>query len=263
MEVMKTDMYAGMVLVVLVAAAMFGGYYALRDTAPRTDSALLEEENNTTGENNTTVVVHVCWDNATMAWSGETLAAPTNNTTDWDGDNISDEDEALFETDPCHYDTDNDTLTDFIEVFSTMTNASDNDTDNDTLTDAVDPNPLNASWDQDGDGVLDQHDIDMWTDVMVTAQVTYNWTGGTQVQVLLAINGTDHVNNTFLFVLELFYNGSGQQDFTYDWPDASETIPTNYTMEELSHGVVYDIKQLSRAGYKWSHDHMVLELRFV
>ncbi len=266
---MKTETISGIFIMLMTGAAVFGGYVLYQDgpSDPVQSDRTLDEGTNAT-ENET---FHPCYispyPGGTMAWTGYTMAglpeSEWNNTTDWDGDNISDEDEILFGTNICAWDSDFDWLTDWEEVFVYFSDPLNNDTDNDTLTDAADPAPLNASHDQDGDGVLDQFDINMWVDIQVIAQVRWNWTGSYQLSVLLAGNATDQISYSFLAGINLYENGSGLDNFTYDWPDDSDTIPVNYTMEDLARGVIYEeTRFVDLAGYVWIHEYLELELRF-
>lgn len=240
---MERAVLNAILLVILAGSGSFIVYRAVT-WEPATDS-LEVTENETTNETN--VTYHPCFispsPNGTRAWTGYTMAglpeSEWNNTTDWDGDNISDEDEILFGTEVCNWDTDNDTVSDFIEVFELFTDPLDNDTDNDTLTDAVDPAPLNASHDADGDGVLDQYDQWMTMAVVRNLVFEWNWTG---LQVVV-----DFILDDVLLT-SIFEGSDANGSFTvpgYDWPDNYSRDPVvNFTIDggglnESSHALLW------------------------
>ena len=87
------------------------------------------------------------------------------NSTDTDGDGLSDREEFYFGvdgylTDPTNIDTDGDGLNDYLEWFVYGTDPTTNDTDSDNFTDDIDVFPFDSTeWiDTDGDGVGDNLD---------------------------------------------------------------------------------------------------------
>jgi hypothetical protein len=212
-------------LVFLAATTSFVVYQGVHWEPASAPVEVTENETNFTLTGNET---HPCWfspgHNITGYWRGRSLLpysqwATWNNSTDWDGDNISDEDEPLFGTDICDWDSDNDTLSDFIEIYETFSDPNERDTDGDLLLDAWDPAPLNDSHDADNDGVLDQYDQWMVEDVIRNLTFDWNWTG---LQVI-----ADFILDDELLV-SIYESSDANGSFVvtdYDWPDNYSTDP--------------------------------------
>lgn len=125
-----------------------------------------------------------------MSNNKESPGPPECKGRDSDDDSISNDDEVdLYGTDPCLADTDGDGLSDFEEIFETYTNPVSNDSDNDSLLDLVDPSPNDNMSDLDGDGVLDQFDINWSKDVQIEVEfeVYLNGTENRSVDVVLNV----------------------------------------------------------------------------
>ena len=92
--------------------------------------------------------------------TGEQVPATTG--TDTDGDGLSDEDEAVYGSDPLNADFDADGLADGAEVNQYGTDPLNNDSDGDGLIDGDEVNQYGsnpASTDGDGDGLVDQEEL--------------------------------------------------------------------------------------------------------
>lgn len=224
---MNRAVFNAISLVILAASGSFIAYRAVTWEPASSDSVVVTE-NETTNE-----AAHECWhvySDGSGVWLGRTLDASdanlNNNTTDWDADDISDEDEALFGTSVCDWDTDRDLVSDFDEVYELFTDPLDNDTDNDTLLDWRDPAPLNASHDADSDSVLDQYDQWMDRDVVRDLVFDWNWNG---TQVFIDI----YVDSNLVFQKSIFDSENGSWTLAdYDWPDNFSADPAvNFSID--------------------------------
>ncbi len=145
------------------------------------------------------------------------LMNATSDTTDTDGDGLPDSVERVIGTDWNNSDSDFDTLSDHLEVFSGL-DPNEPDSNGDHLPDAyevrnvtwdLDGDGLPNAWDfdNDGDGVVDGHDLSPfgWTPMATNHKVSVRTTGGpTYLSFNVVTRDRDH--------LRLI----GQQ---WDWPD--------------------------------------------
>ena len=149
---------------------------------------------------------------------------------DYDGDLLMVEEEKSRGTDPCVYDTDQDGLSDWEEIYETGTDPLKNDTDEDTLLDGVDPLPLDRDGDYDGDGVPDWQDIEPYFDIYVVFFISYTFEGNGSITMDLNFQGMfgtqfeAEENGTF----ELFYAHR-------DWPDNSWFVLVDITGGPVPH----------------------------
>lgn len=176
----------------------------------------------------------------------------TNPSLDADRDGISDSNEGVYWTDPCHWDSDGDSWSDFYEVFVVFTNATSNDTDNDTLLDPEDPAPVDSTHDDDGDGVWDQFDIywpeDLW--VNVRFQWTANnsstlWWFDIEDERYLIPGGSTYGNSSD------WESSPWWNQTVWNWDDNSSTVEVEMTFHEL--GTNYTARLTIDSDYRTSH----------
>ncbi len=176
---------------------------------------------------------------------------------DYDGDNLSYDEERNRGTDPCLWDSDNDTISDWDEIFKEFTDPLSNDTDNDTLLDAIDPDPLSSENDEDLDGVLDQFDIDMWVDVHYNVSIEWTW------------NASDDENFQLIFYIfndnvhERSTNGDRSEFhiIDYNWPDDRTYLNCSLGGGENGYDNWY-YYQGYEMNYSWIHSEPAGELDF-
>ena len=150
---------------------------------------------------------------------------PCGKAWDADGDNMGNDEELGRGLDPCNPDTDGDGIEDWNEVYRNFTDPTDSDTDGDTLTDGEDPAPLDASHDEDGDGVLDQYDL--WWGENFQVGIEVIWTSNNSNGWYLYLN-----NQIYSVLPESFWGNSSDYSLTpqyWDWHDNSTKIIGNLT----------------------------------
>ncbi len=160
----------------------------------------------------------------------ESVECPFSDVWDSDNDSVSDEQENATGTNPCDPDTDNDTLSDFTEIYQTFTDPISNDSDKDGINDGLDPAPLNASHDLDKDGVLDQDDVDWSQDLWVNWTHNWDWRGGN-------ITFRPERDHKLMFKKTLEENSSvNNRANEWNWPDETAWLHVSVDVD----GTVYD-----------------------